>query len=82
MLGSSNKTPLSPVVETILKESVDRFTKTGRQASPLGAPGGNPVALPHLSARWYGSPLLLVCTGQLEPEAGPRRSIKKAAEAA
>jgi len=31
----------------------------------------------HLSARWYGSPLLLVCTGELEPEAGPWRSIKR-----
>ena len=74
MLGSSFKTPLSPVVETILKESVDRFTKTGRQASPLGAPGGNPVALPHLSARWHGLPVPLVHTGQLEPQAAARRS--------
>ena len=74
MLGSSIKTPLNPVVELVLKESVDRFTKTGRQASPLGATDGNRVAQRHLSARWYGSPLLLVCTGELEPEAGPLRS--------
>ena len=31
----------------------------------------------HPSARWYGSPLLLVCKGELEPEAGPWRSIKR-----
>ena len=74
MLGSSNKTPSNPVLDSVLKDSIDRYTKTGRQVSPLGVTDGNRVAQRHLNARWYGSPLLLVHTGQLEPEAAARRS--------
>ena len=77
MLGSSIKTPSNPVLDSVLKDSIDRFTKTGRQASPLSATDGNRVAQRHLSARWHGSPPLLVFTGELEPEAGPLRSIKR-----
>jgi len=43
MPGSSDKTPLVPVIESVLKESVDRFTKTGRQPSPLSAAEGSVV---------------------------------------
>jgi len=74
MLGSSIKTPSNPVPDTVLKDSIDKYTKTGRQVSPLGVTDGNRFAQRHLSARWYGSPLLLVCTGELEPETGPLRS--------
>ena len=37
MLRSSMKTPLNPVAEGVLKESVDRFVKIGRQTRELSA---------------------------------------------
>lgn len=38
MLWSSGKTPLVPVVDRVLKESVDRFAEAGRQTAPLNKP--------------------------------------------
>ena len=41
MLGSSIKTPFNPVLECVLKESVDKFPKTGRQPIRLSAAEGS-----------------------------------------
>ena len=43
MLGSSGKTPSNPVIDSDLKESVDRFTKIGRQSRAVSAAEGSVV---------------------------------------